>query len=301
MRLRSVAASCSVVVVLMALGCSAGGDASPPNRGGASGGATNTGGGGGAALGTGGTTVISTGGGGGTDNPCGTTLAVTFRDFSQAHPDFERADPGWGPAKGMVENTLDAEGKPVFLSSTGYCQLTTSGDVSICNNWVGAPMIESADTFHQWYRTIDGVNIQFDKTLEISETPPGSGQYEYSSTQFFPLGNDEGFGITPPNSGHNYLFTTEIHLLFGYVAGQKFTFDGDDDLWIFINGKLALELGGLHGMFAGTIDFDAQAADLGISPGGTYTMDVFHAERHTWASDFKIQTNISCFIPVQVH
>jgi fibro-slime domain-containing protein len=48
---------------------------------------------------------------------------------------------------------------------------------------------------------------------------------------------------------------------------------------------------------AGTIDFDAQAAELGIEPGGSYSMDIFHAERHTTASNFRFETNISCFRP----
>ncbi len=50
----------------------------------------------------------------------------------------------------------------------------------------------------------------------------------------------------------------------------------------------------------GTIDFDAQAADLGIRAGGAYSMDIFHAERHTDDSNFQIETNIACFIPEEV-
>jgi fibro-slime domain-containing protein len=53
----------------------------------------------------------------------------------------------------------------------------------------------------------------------------------------------------------------------------------------------------MHFAAEGTIDFDAQAASLNIAVGGRYTLDVFHAERHTRASDFKITTNISCFTP----
>jgi fibro-slime domain-containing protein len=68
-------------------------------------------------------------------------------------------------------------------------------------------------------------------------------------------------------------------------------------LWIFINGKLALDLGSMHNAEEGTIDFDAQSTALDISPGTSYAMDVFHAERHTRASNFKITTNIACFTP----
>jgi fibro-slime domain-containing protein len=68
-------------------------------------------------------------------------------------------------------------------------------------------------------------------------------------------------------------------------------------MWIFINGKLAMDLGGMHGSQNGTIDFDAQAADLGIAVGRAYPMDIFHAERHTSASNFGVETNIACFTP----
>ena len=114
---------------------------------------------------------------------------------------------------------------------------------------------------------------------------------------FFPL---DGLGFNEVTDGHNFHFTTEIHVMFSYQLGQRFTFRGDDDLWIFVNGRLALDVGGLHQALEGTIDFDAQAAALGIMPGGRYRMDIFHAERQTLESNFRIETNISCFEPSDI-
>jgi fibro-slime domain-containing protein len=166
------------------------------------------------------------------------------------------------------------------------------------------PMFEGAESFADWYHDTLA-NQRFERQLEMAEDPEKPGVFVYDSNTtggFFPLGPEEGFGVSPAGSnlGKNFLFTTEIHLRFKYEKGQKFTFRGDDDLWIFVNGKMALDLGGLHLPFEGTLDFDAKAAELGISVGGNYHMDVFHAERHTSDSNFRIETNIACFEQVVV-
>jgi fibro-slime domain-containing protein len=89
----------------------------------------------------------------------------------------------------------------------------------------------------------------------------------------------------------NYSFTTEIHAKFKYNSGQTFTFHGDDDVWIFINGKLAVDLGGLHEDTPGSVNLDQKAAALGITPGNVYPLDLFNAERHSVNSDFSIVLN----------
>jgi fibro-slime domain-containing protein len=233
------------------------------------------------------------------DTPdCGSILDVTYRDFNESHPDFEMKFAGDVVRRGLIETTLGPDRKPVFKDRIGHPALDGS-PTAIKTDWQPTePVILSADSFKQWYNTSD-VNLEFQKKLPLSETSPGSGIFGYDSTSFFPLSPTEGFGITPKGNGpgQNFLFTTEVHVQFTYSAGQKFTFSGDDDMWIFVNGQLALDLGSMHNAESGTIDFDAQAASLNITVGGSYNMDIFHAERHTFASDFKVTTNIACFTP----
>lgn len=225
---------------------------------------------------------------------CDGDLPVVYRDFSEAHPDFEMDFRGDVVRRQLVKPELGADGKPEFASSVG-CP-AQQGSPTECANWnVTEPVIASAETFAQWYRDTPNVNVAFEKTLSLVETPPTSGFYKFSSNEFFPIGNDEGFRITPAGQGRNFLFTTEVHVTFQYVAGSRFTFRGDDDMWIFVNRRLALDLGSMHGVEEGVIDFDAQAEELGIVPGRAYPMDIFHAERHTNASNFSIETNIACF------
>jgi fibro-slime domain-containing protein len=225
---------------------------------------------------------------------CDGELPVVYRDFSEVHPDFEMEFSGDVVRRQLVAAELGADRKPVFLSSVG-CP-AQQGTPTGCADWTpDRPVITNSASFDQWYRNVDGVNVPIAGTLVLTETPADSGLYIFNSTNFFPIGNDQGFGVTPQGQGRNFLFTTEIHLDFAYNAGQRFTFRGDDDLWIFVNGRLAMDLGSMHGAENGTIDFDAQAAELGITPGASYPMDIFHAERHTTGSNFGFETNIACF------
>ncbi len=232
------------------------------------------------------------------DADCDSVLEVTYRDFDVSHPDFEMVFKGDVVRRGLVAEYLGADSKPVFADPTGCPGLRE--DPLACDNWeVTTPEIESQESFNQWYRDVPDVNHRFDRTLTL--TDQGNGKYVYSSDAFFPIGQGEGWGATPPaHINQNFLFTTELHLAFTYVAGHVFSFYGDDDMWIFVNGRLALDLGGMHGKEAGTIDFDAQAERLGIRPGNVYRMDIFHAERHTDQSNFQIETTIGCFVPVDV-
>lgn len=193
------------------------------------------------------------------------TLPLVLRDFSIDHPDFEHFS-GSGATTGMVKDLLDADGKPEFLAARG--------------------MLTSAATFYQWYRDVPGVNQTFVQSMTLSEISPGT--FQYSNTEFFPL-DGLGYGFEPGfGANHNYAFTSEVRYWFVYRPGQVLTFSGDDDLWVFINKQLALDLGGLHARVDGTVDLDAQKAALGLQDDALYEVAVFQAERHSTGSNYTL-------------
>lgn len=247
---------------------------------------------------------------------CDATLELIVRDFQTTHVDFEAAYRGRDDvACGMVMPDLligaDGTRTPVFQSGIGTGQRRITDGIIACTEYgitapapsAGESEIESAASFNDWYTDVEGVNIRFSHTLTLQPSTDGSGTYFYDSApgRFFPA-DGQGFNDLVDSRGerHNFHFTTEAHVRFTYEPGDKFTFSGDDDMWIFVNGKLALDLGGLHSPLLATIDFDAQAEALGIEPGEVYHMDIFHAERHTDDSNYRVETNIGCFETIEV-
>ena len=206
--------------------------------------------------------------------PCG-TLTSYLHDFKAyfevgGHPDFESY---LGAASGLVYATMTPGGVPTFKSSTG------SGS---------AVLITSADSFAQWF-TDDAINFPIQQTLALTENPPGT--FTYSSGADFPI-DDAGFGNLA-GYAHNYDFTTMLHAQFQYNGNETFSFTGDDDVWVYINGQLVIDLGGVHGAEAGSVTLDTvHAISLGLTAGQTYNLDFFQAQRHTTGSDFTVQTTM---------
>jgi fibro-slime domain-containing protein len=233
-----------------------------------------------------GSTSTADGAGGG--DACSPNLTGRLRDFvnkpgfmpsSALDDDFENVE---GDDRGIVATDLGPTSKPVYAHPGGMT-LTTHGQTQ----------------FDWWYRDTPGKNLPFDYTIVL--TPIGGGVSSFNDQEFFPLDgrgwNDEY--VADDGQMHNFSFTFELHTTFEYMGGEVFTFIGDDDVFVFIDKKLVVDLGGVHGAETKTVNLDtlvtddAGATPVPLAKGTTYPLDVFYNERHTVASHFRMDTSIA--------
>jgi len=196
-------------------------------------------------------------------------LYGTIRDFRDTHPDFED---GTGDDRGLVDELIAPDARPAYIGPEEGTT-TTSGP----------------DNFYQWYHDVEGVNESTVYTLVLENTEAEPTVFSFIDNSFFPI---DGELLGNEDRSHNYHFTLELHAHFNYQGGETFSFWGDDDLWLFLNGHLVIDLGGVHVGESAEVDLDEIAESVGMEEGGTYPFALFFAERHTVASNFEITTTI---------
>ncbi len=199
-------------------------------------------------------------------------LKATVRDFSPStHPDFEASYPP-GLDTGMVQPTLGPDDKPVYA---GAGRTNSSS---------------GAANFDTWFRDTPGVNLVEALELQLLPAPGEAGQFSFDDRSFFPI---DGKLLGNEGRNRNFHFTLEASTTFEYRGGELFSFSGDDDMWVFINRRLAIDLGGLHSSLSARVALDDFATTAGLTRGEVYPLHFFFAERHTVESHFTLKTSIS--------
>ena len=132
-----------------------------------------------------------------------------------------------------------------------------------------------------WTYFKEGTETVAGKLVEKNQVPTG-GVPRWTS------GASDSEVLT--KGGRNQHFCFESHASFRFKKGLKFSFRGDDDIWVFIDNKLAVDLGGTHLAAPGYVDLDKFMPDADV--GTNYDIDIYFCDRRTTMSNVHIKTNM---------
>lgn len=243
------------------------------------------------------------------------------------HVDFERY--GGSCECGTVMDDLGPDRKPVWrggrlVTSSPTGQYLSSGCTFDCSPSPGSGGTGAAFDpiyFAEWFVESPGENVHIPLALVLNETSPGLFSFKRATldSMFFPI-NARGWGTDiaqliqfvapngpdpapgycrngsencPPNATRlNFNFVMEIHAEFVYSdPNATFSFTGDDDVYLFLNNKLVLDLGGLHPPRSASIRL-GNLTNAGMQIGKRYNFDFFLSERHFSGSNCEFTTTI---------
>ncbi|MCQ2090831.1 MAG: fibro-slime domain-containing protein [Fibrobacter sp.] len=211
-----------------------------------------------------------------------------------------------GLVTGMVEDTL-VNGLPARVDSLKYPWNKCSAAREI-EKWF-VPVEVAQDKNGNTYT--NGVCRDIDLTLDaegfwladISEAHEDGGFFPIDDLEYLDSAKtvknpkfDWSNQLTAGGKKHNYSFSMKISAQFQYVKGQYFEFRGDDDVWVFINNRLVVDIGGCHGPMEGFVDLDTIGQNdpkLKLVEGQEYPFHIFFSERNATGSNFKMRTSIN--------
>jgi len=272
------------------------------------------------------------------DPPAKLTIPMIARDFESynnstpptGHPDFGTycCDDSLQNGKGVLRSTLDTNHKPVWAGPDPVPDPKKIG-------------FTGKTYFDQWYRDVSGVNMTYYQSLTLLQNATSKTTYAMNSDTdtpfydlcgFFPLDDlskplvdqntgkpitytdsayagrtchaYQGLGFGNSWANHNFSFTTELRYWFQYQGTEQLKFTGDDDVWVFINGTMAVEMPGIHNRAVGTVIMDASKGtaqvgygdapssyatiDLKMTIGSVYEVVVLQAERWCCGSNYML-------------
>lgn len=218
-----------------------------------------------------------------------------------------------GHVLGMVQDTLSNLGLPMRVDSLDFPWEKCSAGREIDKWFIPEVVAKGPDGKEYTNATCRDIDLKLDEEgfwlADVTESPNGCN--DPVNPGFYPLDDfeylDSAKTIKNPKFDwdvqgckHNYSFSMKISAQFKYVKGQYFEFRGDDDVWVFINDHLVVDIGGCHSPVEGAVDLDT----LGLVEGKEYPFQIFFSERNATGSNFKMRTSINLqtqktYFPVQ--
>lgn len=155
----------------------------------------------------------------------------------------------------------------------------------------------------RWFKPVEGKSASFLGTLGLKYEKEGTRFY-FLRDEFYPLDDvmfSEGDFVN--KDGHNHLFTLSFAVPFTVLnnGDEVFEVTADDDTFVYVDDKLAIDMGGVHDaktgrftiskdgeVYAGVDGEDMAFTGVRLKEGGASSIRVFHADRDAEDSVFGV-------------
>lgn len=190
---------------------------------------------------------------------------------------FEWSECGYHEKKieqGLVEYNLNSEYLPVAVRGEG---LPNRG-------------IDMA----RWFGAVDEKSTGYIGTIDMKYSEDGA-VFGFDAEEFYPLDEMKfSDGDVTNKDGHNHLFTMSIAVPLTVLGSgaEEFNIAADDDTFVFVGDKLAIDMGGIHGategrfairengeIYSGVENEDLAYSGINVDPGDGAIVRIFHADR----------------------
>lgn len=184
-----------------------------------------------------------------------------------------------------LSQETNSAGNTYYVFDGGYDGVTynaNDGSISHVNGSSSKDMVyyttESDTTLHPFLPTTGSTTFRQTNTPYFLD----SGASERSAASF------------ESQIGRDYSYSMEGHGQFVFNAEDNlyFTFEGDDDVYLFINNKMVMDIGAAHSITKSTFNLNDYIKECGLKDGEMYDFDFYYMERHSYGANIRIETNI---------
>ena len=208
--------------------------------------------------------------------------------YKNTNPDFSECANGMGPGLqegvlGPIGTELGANNLPILLNpnhlfgfsnQANFDQWWLGNTVGVTNPGALGPTVVLLELKQEGGKWVHKPPPPFHPLKNKGFHDPVNYKY--------PLKQNAGFFAIRCQSEFVYKKT----YVNGVLQPSSFTFTGDDDVWIYIDRKLAVDIGGIHGPLSRTVDLHS----LNLVDGCRYPIHLFQADRCCCGSNFQFET-----------